>query len=284
VAGAFGAEYTWPEGQAPLVRPLFSSAREALLAPIRPVRDTPIGRHTLEMIGYLLESTRGRLPISLTDTQSPFNTACQIVDVNGLLLEMMDDPEPVRQLLMLIAELLAEFTREQLALLGSTAVFPGHGFASSRVFEGLGFSDDNLLMVSEDLYRQVILPSVERLAEAFGGIAFHSCGDWSRKLRLVTSFPRIRTADGAFTAETDPCPNPAAPFAAALPGSGLVLNARMVGGAEVATAAAAALWRPGTRLIAVTYCPTPEEQATVYRTIHALASIGSEAARPVTSL
>ncbi len=275
IAGAFGAEYYWPEGQAPMVRPLFSCAREALSAPVRPVRDTPIGRHTLEMMRYFLDCTAGRLPISLTDTQSPFNTACQIVDINGLLLEMLDDPEPVRQLLLLIAELLAEFTREQLALLGRTAVFPGHGFASSRVFGGVGFSDDNLLMISETMYRRVNLPSVERLAGAWGGIAFHSCGDWSRKLRLVASFPGLVGVDGAFTAETDPCPNPTAPFAEVLPESGLVLNARLVGGAESATAAAAALWRPGLKLIAVTYCPSPREQAFAYERIHGLARIGS---------
>ena len=274
VAAAWGAEYAWEEGQAPVVRPLFSCAREALDAPTRPVRDTPIGRRTLEMADYFLESTGGRLPVSLTDTQSPFNTACQVVDTSRLLLDMMDDPATVSELLLRVADHLIEFTRDQLELLGPAAVFPGHGFASSRVFGGVGFSDDNILMVSEGLYREVVLPSVSRLAAAFGEVAFHSCGNWSRKVPLVMSVPGIGTVDGAFTARTDPFPNPPEPFAGALPGTSIVLNARMVGDADTVAETVSALWRPGAKLIAVTYCATPEEQRTACERLRGLALAG----------
>jgi len=126
-------------------------------------------------------------------------------------------------------------------------------------------------MISPNLYREVIRPSIARLAATFGGVCFHSCGNWSRMIPLVLGFPGLRVIDGAFTARTDPCPNPAAPFADALPGSGIVLNARMAGSVESVVDTAAALWRPGSRLIVVTYCATPAAQEVVCRRLRALA-------------
>ena len=98
VAGAFGASYEWAPGQAPAVRPMFQSVQEALDAPFCAVRDAEIGRRTLEMIDWFLAETGGRVPMSLTDTQSPLNIAGQVVDVSSLLLEGVDAPERVRRL------------------------------------------------------------------------------------------------------------------------------------------------------------------------------------------
>ena len=39
----------------------------------KPLRETPIGAHALAMIDYFLEQTDGRLPLCLTDTQSPLS-------------------------------------------------------------------------------------------------------------------------------------------------------------------------------------------------------------------
>ncbi len=125
-------------GQAPAVRPVFRSVQEALDYPVRPVKETEIGRRTLEMIEFFVAETQGRLPISLTDTQSPLNIAALVVDVSCLLLECMDAPERVRKLFDRITGLQIEFVREQQALIGDALVAPGHGFASCREFSGLG--------------------------------------------------------------------------------------------------------------------------------------------------
>ena len=76
--------------------------------------------------------------------------------------------------------------------------------------------------------------------------------------------------DAAFTQETDPSPNPAEPFSEALAGTGIVLNARMVGDPEVVRETTQNLWRPGLKLLAVTFSPTPEEQRECYELIHSL--------------
>ncbi len=270
VASAFGAEYEWSPGQAPAVLPRFISVREALAYPVRPVAETDIGRRTLAMIDYFLEATGGRLPMSLTDTQSPLNVATGLVAVGEFLLECLDAPDDVRELLGRIAELQVDFVREQQARLGRAVVWPGHGFTSSREFSGLGQSDDNLLTMSGTMYRELAAASFCAGGEPFGGVAFHCCGNWSGRLPVIRHLPGLRVVDAAFGPATDPHPNPPEPFAEALAGTRIVLNARIVGPPDTVVDYVRRLWRRGMKLTVVTYCETPAEQAEVYDRIQEL--------------
>ncbi|MDR3328976.1 MAG: uroporphyrinogen decarboxylase family protein [Prevotellaceae bacterium] len=267
-ASAFGFGYVWERGQAPAVSGRFGSVEEALRSPAQPIAETPIGRRTLEMVRYFVEATGGRLPVSYGDVQSPLNVACNIVSTNSILTDFYLAPEQVSALLDRVAGLVADFTRAQQALIGGALAAPGHGFASSRAFAGFGMSDDNAIMISPEHYHALAAPSLTKLGSAFGGGAFHSCGDWSGKCRDVACLPGLRMADGAFTAATDPSPNNPAPFAAAFAHTGVVLNARMVGTAQQVAQQVRALWAPGMKLIVVTYCETPEEQAAAYDAVH----------------
>ncbi|MBQ2843242.1 MAG: hypothetical protein IJE69_03200, partial [Alistipes sp.] len=72
----------------------------------------------------------------------------------------------------------------------------------------------------------------------------------------------------AFSLATDPGANPTEGFADAFAGTGAVLNARIVGDVELVEEKVQQLWKPGMKLIVVTYAETPEEQAEIYRKIH----------------
>ncbi|UCE47814.1 MAG: hypothetical protein JSW47_19720 [Phycisphaerales bacterium] len=268
VASAFGVDYTWREKQAPAVRPPLRSVKEALEYATVPVSQSTIGRRALEMIDYFLDKTGGRLPMSLTDTQSPLNIAGNVVEMSSFFMEMFDAPEAVKVFLIKLADLLAEFTREQIERIGDSLVWPGHGYASCRSFKGLGMSDDNALMISGDQYLKFAAPAVELLADSFAGSAFHSCGDWSDRVDKVKRIRGLRMVDGAFSAATDPTPNPPEPFAEAFVNTGIVLNARIVGDCETVVETVEKLWAPGMKLIVVTFCQTPEEQAEAYDRIH----------------
>jgi hypothetical protein len=268
VAGAFGADYIWKEKQAPALRPMFSSVREALQYKSVPVTQARIGKHTLEMIDYFLNKTGGRIPMSLTDTQSPLNIACNIVQMSSFFIEMLDNPQAVKTLLNRLAELLVEFTHEQVERIGDALVWPGHGYSSCRCFEGLGMSDDNALMISGRQYLDLAAPAVELAGEPFGGSAFHSCGNWVDKIESVKKIKGLRMVDGAFSAATDPSPNPPEPFAEGFANTGIVVNARIVGGVDTIAESVRRLWKPGMKLIVVTYSQSPEEQAEVYDQIY----------------
>lgn len=267
-AAAYGADYVWNDGQAPAVLPQFDDTAQALRYTPKPVAGTAVGKHTLAMIGYFLEQTKGKLPLSFADAQSPLNASTMIVNNTNLLMDILINPEQVKQFLNILAGLSIDFVNEQKKLIGSCLTNPGHGFASARNFCGYGQSDDNIVMLSNEQYANCALPSFGKVGRMFGGPALHSCGNWSDKLPLLTSIDGLKTVDAAFSPETDPDPNPALPFADALANTGIVLNARIVGNAETIGQIVQQLWRPGMKLIVTTYCHTPEEQKIVYETIH----------------
>ena len=129
-------------------------------------------------------------------------------------------------------------------------------------------SDDNASMISGQQYLEFAAPAVERAGKPFGGSAFHSCGDWSDKVGAVRKIAGLRMVDGAFSAATDPSPNPPELFAETFANTGVVLNARIVGGPETIVDKVRKLWKPGMKLIVVTYCQSPEQQAQAYDHIH----------------
>jgi hypothetical protein len=268
VASAFGADYIWKEKQAPAIRPKFNSVKEALNYIPAAVSQTRIGKHTLDMIDYFLDKTDGLVPMSLTDTQSPLNIAGNIVEMTSFFIEMLDDPQAVKMLLNRLAELLVEFTHEQIKRIGNALALPGHGYSSCRCFEGLGMSDDNALMISSRQYLELVAGAVERAGKPFGGSTFHSCGDWSDKVEMVKKIAGLRMIDGAFSAATDPTPNPSEPFAEAFANTGIVVNARIVGGLDTIAESVHKLWRPGMKLIVVTFCQSRDEQAKAYDLVY----------------
>lgn len=270
VGTAFGLEYIWNPGQSPAVKPAFQTIDEALTYDIQPVKNTEVGKHSLEMIEYFLDQTKGRIPMSMGDIQSPFNNATFIVDTSNFLLSTILEPEKVLKFLDVLAELEIDFYKEQEKLIGNALVRPGHGFASSHVFEGFGMSDDNVVMIDEESYLNLISPSFVKLGKAFGGPVHHSCGNFSDKTGIFRKLDGLKMVDAAFTTETDPTPNLAAPFSNALTGTGIILNARMVGAPEVVAETTKSMWRPGMKQIVVTFSPSPQEQKEVYNVVHSI--------------
>ena len=268
VAAAFGFDYLWEPGQAPAVDGKFQSTEELLKANIRPVADTPIGKYTLEMTEYFLEKTKGRIPMSYCDVQSPLNTLSNIIDSNQFYMDFYLNPELMKKAMHLTSLLLTGFTLKQKKMIGDALAKPGHGFASCRKFDGIGMSDDTITMMSAGLYKEFAIPAMVATGNCFGGTVFHSCGNWSDKKELITKIENIRMADGAFSFATDPGANPTEGYADTFVNTGVVLNARIVGNIDVVEEKVRQLWKSGMKLIVVTYCETPQEQAEVYQRIH----------------
>ena len=182
VASAYGFGYLWEEGQAPAVDGKFASVQELVDAPFKAVKDTEIGKFTLDMTRYFKEQTKGRIPMSFCDVQSPLNTVSNIIDSNQFYLDFYDNPEAMAIAMNRTADLLIDYTREQQAIIGDALARPGHGFASSRMFTGIGMSDDTVTMMPDDIYFDVCAPAMVKVGNEFGGAVFHSCGNWSSKI------------------------------------------------------------------------------------------------------
>jgi hypothetical protein len=110
--------------------------------------------------------------------------------------------------------------------------------------------------------------SVEKIGTPLGGPAFHSCGDWSGWVDAVLQIKGLKMADGAFSPQTDPGATNNLEEFHKFANTGIVLNARVVGDLETIREQVSRLWVSGMKLVVVTYCETPDEQAEAYKMIH----------------
>jgi uroporphyrinogen-III decarboxylase len=270
VAGAFGGDYYWPEGNAPALKAPFTTIDEVLACEPEEIASTPIGKHTLEMIEYFMDQTKGRLPVSLTDTQSPLNMIGHLYPLDQFFMDLLIEPDKVARLFDILAGLSIRFNQEQIKLIGSALASPGHGFASSTQWTGLGMSDDNAIMISPDQYLELAAPYVEKICTPLGGPVFHSCGDWANWVGAVLQINGLKMADGAFSPETDPGATNNLEAYHQFANTGVTLNARIVGDLDTICEQLTRLWIPGMKLSVVTYCETPSEQEKAYKLIHEL--------------
>ena len=268
IASAYGGNYVWHDGQAPALQTRFNSIDEILAYEPLEVAKTNIGRHTLDMIAYFMEKTKGRVPMSLTDTQSPLNMIGHLYPLDQFFMDTMMEPDKVMELFNRLANLSIQFNQEQTKLIGSALASPGHGFASSTQWTGLGMSDDNAIMIAPEQYLEMAAPSVEKICKPLGGPVFHSCGDWGNWVEAVLKMKGLKMADGAFSPQTDPGANTNLEAFNSFANTGVVLNTRIVGDLETISEQLKRLWVPGMKMVVVTYCETPEEQEEAYHLIH----------------
>lgn len=248
-ANAFGCEYLWRQGEAPDSHVRFHRIEEVRGITAPDWRSGPVMRMVLECIDVLKERTRGRFPIALTDTQSPFDTATLVLDTSEFFTACYTEEETVNQLMAAVTELIVEFSREQARHIGPEMVSrPGHVMPSLPGFRGITLSDDNLAVSSPQVNEKFALRWDEVIAEKLGGAAVHSCGVWDHTMRKLPG-RGIMAVDCSVSPRWDPTPMTPAMVRAALGGTGIVVKARCGGTREEIEGAIAALAGPDMRLI-----------------------------------
>jgi uroporphyrinogen-III decarboxylase len=190
--------------------------------------------------------------------------------LDRFFMDTMMEPEKVLQLFDRLADLSIRFNEEQIKLIGNALASPGHGFASSTKWIGLGMSDDNAIMISPDQYLEMAAPAIEKICSPLGGPVFHSCGDWAGWVDAVLKIKGLKMADGAFSSQTDPGANENLEAFNRFANTGVVLNARIVGNPETIREQVSRLWISGMKMMVVTYCETAKEQEEAYHLIHEL--------------
>ena len=210
-ANAFGAKLFWNGKNDVQSTPRYFDADEVADVPMPKPGDCELMQMVLEYIRYFKEQTHGLIPLSLTDTQSPCDTASLILDPCELFAASLEDPESLTDFMDKITRCIGDFTEMQMELIGGDLLAtPGHMMVSSTGSKGIAVSDDNLAVISPESYAVIGTPWNEVLAKRFGGLAVHSCGLVTHNTPQVLSLPGIRQFDCKVT---DFEPNDAAKLA-----------------------------------------------------------------------
>jgi hypothetical protein len=257
-ANSAGAKYFWTENQSPQTHYIAHDEDEMDAIEFDNDKSETM-QLVLRAIDYFKTETKGLIPISATDTQSPIDTATLILDTTAFFTALYTEPERTHRFLQKITDSVIDFTHKQFDLLGETRVQPGHLSAPVRGGRGMALSDDNIVMLSPEHYTEFSIPYNEQISREFGGLAIHSCGNYEKQLDALLATKGLLQLDGAFTKITDPNPNlNYALWRDRFKEGRVVLRARMNNDWEEPLRQ---LYHPDMKLVLVVPCPTPDESA-----------------------
>lgn len=194
IPSAFGCEVVWWEKDFPSCKPALSEDPFDVYKIEKPKADSGELKRVLDYTKYFLEKTSGKLPIRLTDIQGPLDSAALIFGHNNLLMAMHTNPEEVHHLMKLVTELTIDFIKEQRKIV----VDAGAEFVPA-MFQpwlpdgfGVSISNDECVMISSEMHDEFHLPYINQLAEEFGGIYIHSCGNWLHQFNSLEKIKNLR--------------------------------------------------------------------------------------------
>ena len=195
-ANAFGAKLFWNGKTDVQSLPCYSDADEVADVPVPKTGDCELMQMVLEYIRYFKEQTHGLIPLSLTDTQSPCDTASLILDPCELFAVSLEEPEALTDFMAKITRCIGDFSEMQMELIGEDLLSaPGHMMISSTGRKGIALSDDNLAVISRESYAVLGIPWNKDLCRRFGGLAIHSCGRVTHNTPQLLEIPGLLQFD-----------------------------------------------------------------------------------------
>ncbi|GAK59377.1 hypothetical protein Epulo_00015 [Candidatus Vecturithrix granuli] len=228
-ATAFGAHYIWDENYCPQVRPIFSRTEEIEHIEKPAIETSEPMREVLERIEWYREVTHDQLPICLTDTQSPHDTASLLMETNTFFAECSCCHEKYENFLQAITDIIIEFSEKQMEAIGPRLSLPGHQMLCHPRFQGISVSDDNMVMLSPRTYQATSLPYLQKIAANFGGIAVHSCGNVTHNIPNLLKIEGLEQVEHAACVinKSDPTPTPPENIQAGYGRSGVIAKIRL---------------------------------------------------------
>lgn len=221
-ADAFGAPLFWTETADVQSKPRYMFADEVENLPMPKAGNCTLMRMVLEYIKYFKEQTHGLIPLSLTDTQSPNDTASLILDPCELFAVSIEEPELLHDFMTKVTQLIGDFSEMQIDAIGPDLyVAPGHMMLSDQTMKGIALSDDNMAVISPASYLATSKPYNEMLSRRFGGVSLHSCGVISHNVPLLLETEGLQQLDFKIT---DFEPNDAEFLAEKFAGTGIILK------------------------------------------------------------
>ena len=226
-AAGFGARYIWTENAAPQTRAFIRNPSEIADLKLKPLSQWEEMQEVLERIRYFKRETAGQIGITLTDTQSPNDTASLIMDAAEFFADCLEEPETIAPLLDKVTDAIIEYSRIQIEEIGENFCAPGHIAISGSGVSGIMLSGDNLAILSPAAFANSEAAYLERITESFGGVHLHSCGRFTHNAGELMKLEGLKMFDCCVDF-SDPSPNEPAKLAELVRGrNDVIVQARV---------------------------------------------------------
>ena len=193
IPGMFGAKPLVINGDTSCERLIFE-AEDIERLPEPAIRPGMVAYDWLETEQYFMTETGGRLPCNVTDMQGPADVSGQLWGYDNLLAAAYMDPESYRAIMGKATEAFILLWRRQMEVVGEGHFVGTHLWGWNWVPQGNGAtaSVDSMVMVSPSYFMEHMEPYLARIAEAFGGLTIHSCGDFAHLVPELGKMPYLR--------------------------------------------------------------------------------------------
>jgi len=228
-ADSFGCKYEWHENDAPWTRTVFKNADEVKNIKKPDIRKSEIMQMVLDTIRYFKKETGDEVPVCITDTQSPIDSAILIWEPEDFFVSCYEKPDIVHSFLNILTATIIEFTQIQIETIGDNIALPGHNLFCYPGAGGVAVSDDLLAVVGPKIYEEFAAPYNDKISEAFGGIAIHTCGNFMHNAGMLQKIKGLKMIDFAVSPSADPNPNNPEEIREIFKGSKTILRARIGG-------------------------------------------------------
>ena len=122
------------------------------------------------------------------DFQGPLNTLALMIDQTELMIGMMEQPELIKTVLGRITDTLIEYAERYRNAVGPIKVV-GSIWPYFMLPEGMGLSltQDYMPLIGAEQYAEFEVPLLKRIADRFGGVYIHCCGEYGRHLPVLAA-------------------------------------------------------------------------------------------------
>lgn len=171
-AEAIGCKVYRPADNMPFAIPMVHSVEEAASLKIPKVEDTPL-MDLIEMARSLKQEEPDAV-LKLPDIQSPMDILAQVWDKTDLFVNMIDEPELVKELSSKICGLLTHFLDLWFGEFGHAYIAHHPDYYMEG---GLTLSADEIGNVNQAMFDEFFLDELNVLSDHFGGIGIHCCAN-----------------------------------------------------------------------------------------------------------
>ena len=117
------------------------------------------------------------------DFQGPMNTLALLTDQTELICGLYEEPELVERALDHVTDTLIATVQRFREAVGPAKVIGNiWPFVALPDGQGVGITQDYMPLLGPELYERFELPRLKRIADAFGGVYIHCCGEYAQHL------------------------------------------------------------------------------------------------------
>lgn len=198
IAAAFGCPVSRPDDNMPFARPLISQPSEVGQVP-EPTLDAPSLAQLFEIGDALRRRAGPDAVMKLVDVQTPMDNAALIWDKNTFYTGILDAPEAVRALADKVCRLFYAFYDEWFRRYG--AEFIAH-YPSYYMASGMTVSEDEVGVVSTDMFREFFLPELVEISQRYGRLGMHCCANARHQWAGFKQIPNLCLLNLVHTEDT----------------------------------------------------------------------------------